>query len=73
MANNTGRQCSKSSTESTKIACNTRMLDVRWIYGETADKIERSYGDLMVIVDDAPPEVIETDFVKACIDKEWKV
>ena len=37
-----------------KVACTTGMLDVSWIFGENADKQARIYGDLMVIVDDAP-------------------
>ena len=27
----------------------------------------------MVIIDEAPREVLQSDFVKACIEKEWDV
>ena len=49
------------------------MLDVEWIFGENADKRDTMYGDLMVIFDDAPREVLESEFVKTCIEKEWTV
>ena len=49
------------------------MLDVGWIFGETRDHRPHTYGDLMVIIDDAPREVYESELVKAVIEKEWKV
>jgi len=57
----------------TVVPCYLQMLDVRWIFGETMDKMNRSYGDLMVIFDDAPREVFECELVKSCIEKEWKL
>ena len=54
-------------------SCNVSMLDVGWIFGETRDHRPHTYGDLMVIIDDAPREVYESELVKAVIEKEWKV
>ena len=47
------------------------MLDMNWIFEETSDGRDHTYGDLMVILDNAPRRFIDTQFVKTFIKNLW--
>lgn len=61
----------KKKVQAVNSPVSLHMLDINWIFEETSDGRDHTYGDLMVILDNAPRRFIDTQFVKTFIKNLW--
>ena len=68
---NQSQEAAKKKVQTVNSPVSLHMLDINWIFEETSDGRDNTYGDLMVILDNAPRRFIDTQFVKTFIKNLW--
>ena len=61
----------QKNNQTMNMPVSVHMLDISWIFEETSDGMEHTYGDLMGILETAPRKFIDTQFVRTFIQNLW--
>ena len=64
-------ELAQSSNQVMNMPVSVHMLDISWIFAETSDGMDHTYGDLMGILENAPRRFIDTQFVRTFIQNLW--